>query len=71
MGTTVKLTTVGAPVPRVTETAVTRADAPEVLEYNWGDFDMRRELEALGRGSAFSFGFFADLSSTFLSKAFH
>jgi uncharacterized protein YndB with AHSA1/START domain len=48
---TVKLTTVGAPVPRVTETRVTRADAPGVLEYNWGDFDMRWQLEAFGRGT--------------------
>ena len=46
-GATVKLTTVGAPAPRVTETTVTRADAPEVLEYKWGGFDMRWELEAL------------------------
>ncbi len=51
VGTTVKLTTVGAPAPRVTETKVTRADAPEVLEYNWGGFDMRWELEALGGGT--------------------
>jgi uncharacterized protein YndB with AHSA1/START domain len=47
-GSTVKLTTVGAPAPRVTETTVTRAEAPEVLEYKWGDFDMRWELEDLG-----------------------
>ena len=47
----VKLTTAGAPVPRVTETRVTRADAPEMLEYNWGDFDMRWQLEALGGGT--------------------
>ena len=54
-GATVKLTTVGAPTPRVTETVVTRADAPSLnapervglLEYNWGGFDMRWELEAL------------------------
>jgi uncharacterized protein YndB with AHSA1/START domain len=51
VGTTVKLTTVGAPTPHVTETKVTRADAPEVLEYKWGGFDMRWELEALGGGS--------------------
>ena len=50
-GTTVKLTTVGAPSPRVTETTVTRADAPELLEYKWGGFDMRWELEAFGGGS--------------------
>jgi uncharacterized protein YndB with AHSA1/START domain len=47
VGTTVKLTTVGAPTPRVTATTVTRADAPEVLEYNWGDFNIRWELEDL------------------------
>jgi uncharacterized protein YndB with AHSA1/START domain len=47
VGTTVKLTTVGAPTPRVTETTVTRADAPKELEYKWGGFDMRWELEDL------------------------
>src|SRR5579863_8406558 len=51
VGTTVKLTTVGAPVPRVTETTVTRADAPKALEYNWGGFDMRWELQALSGGT--------------------
>ena len=51
VGATVKLTTGGAPTPRVTETTVTRADAPEVLEYQWGGFDMRWELEALGGGT--------------------
>jgi hypothetical protein len=30
---------------------VTRADAPKLLEYNWGGFDMRWELEALGGGT--------------------
>jgi uncharacterized protein YndB with AHSA1/START domain len=50
-GTTVKLTTVGAPTPRVTETWVKRAEAPRVLEYNWGGFDMRWELEAVGGGT--------------------
>ena len=47
---TVKLTTVGAPTPQVSETTVTRADAPKVLEYNWGDKDIRWELEAFGGG---------------------
>ena len=51
VGTTVKLTTVGAPTPHVTETTVTRADAPKALEYNWGGFDMRWELEAVGGGT--------------------
>jgi uncharacterized protein YndB with AHSA1/START domain len=50
-GTTVKLTTVGAPAPYVSETKVTRADAPKALEYNWGGFDMRWQLEALGGGT--------------------
>ena len=51
VGTTVKLTTVGAPTPHVTETTVTRADAPTVLEYNWGGFDMRWKLDAVGGGT--------------------
>ena len=46
-----KLTTVGAPTPHVTETTVTRADAPRVLVYNWGGNDMRWELEAPGGGT--------------------
>ena len=50
-GATAKLTTVGAPALHVTETTVTRADAPEVLEYNWGGFDMRWQLEPLGGGT--------------------
>jgi len=48
---TVKLTTVGAPTPHVTETEVRRADAPKVLEYGWGGSDMRWELEAFGGGT--------------------
>jgi uncharacterized protein YndB with AHSA1/START domain len=51
VGTGVKLTTVGAPTPHVTETTVTRADAPRVLEYNWGGFAMRWELEGVGGGT--------------------
>jgi uncharacterized protein YndB with AHSA1/START domain len=50
-GTTVKLTTVGAPSPHITETTVTRADAPHSLEYTWGANDMRWQLEAVGRGT--------------------
>jgi uncharacterized protein YndB with AHSA1/START domain len=45
VGSTVSLTWVGNPQPF--ETRVTRADAPEVLEYN----DMRWELEASGSGT--------------------
>jgi uncharacterized protein YndB with AHSA1/START domain len=50
-GATVNLTTVGAPAPHVTETTVTRAEAPKVLEYNWGGGDVRWELEAFGGGT--------------------
>jgi len=46
---TVKLTWAGSPTPL--ETKVTRADAPNVLEYNWGGNDMRWELEAFGGGT--------------------
>ena len=44
------LTTVGAPGPHVTETHVRRADAPHTLEFNWGGFDLRWELEPLHGG---------------------
>jgi uncharacterized protein YndB with AHSA1/START domain len=56
IGTTVKLTTVGAPTPHVTETTVMRADAPKVLEYNWGGADVRWELEAFGGGTRLKCG---------------
>ncbi len=45
VGGTVNLTWAGT--SRVTETRVTRAEAPKVLEYN----DMRWELEAVGGGT--------------------
>jgi uncharacterized protein YndB with AHSA1/START domain len=51
VGNTVKLTTVGAPAPHVTETTVTRADAPKALEYKWGGNDLRWELEPFGGGT--------------------
>jgi uncharacterized protein YndB with AHSA1/START domain len=51
VGARVKLTTVGAPTLMVSETTVTRAEAPEVLEYTWGGFDMRWTLEAVGGGT--------------------
>lgn len=50
-GTTVHLSTVGAPTSQVSETTVTRADPPKVLEYNWGPQEIRWELEAFGRGT--------------------
>jgi len=45
---TATLTTVGAPTTLVSETRVKRADAPRVLEFNWGGQDIRWELEPLG-----------------------
>ncbi|MFZ0137810.1 MAG: SRPBCC domain-containing protein [Candidatus Sulfotelmatobacter sp.] len=51
VGNTVKLTTVAAPRLNVSETRVTRADAPTLLEYNWGEHDMRWELEASAEGT--------------------
>lgn len=51
VGNTVKLTTVGAPSLHVTETIVTRADAPTALEYKWGGNEMRWELEPVGSGT--------------------
>ncbi|MEO8594879.1 MAG: SRPBCC family protein [Candidatus Solibacter sp.] len=50
-GTTVKLTTVGAPSPHITETTVTRAEEPRLLEYTWGGHDVRWELEAFEGGT--------------------
>jgi uncharacterized protein YndB with AHSA1/START domain len=47
----VKLSTVGAPAPHVSETAVKRAEAPRLLEYSWGGGDLRWELEPLGGGT--------------------
>jgi len=47
---TAKLSTVGAPTPHVTESQVKRAEAPKVLEFTWGEQDVRWELEPLGAG---------------------
>ena len=46
----VTLTTVGTPTPQVSETAVTRADEPRLLEYDWGGNGIRWELEPLDGG---------------------
>jgi len=51
VGNKVNLTTVGAPGPHITETTVTRANAPHLLEYKWGNFDMRWQLEPTGNGT--------------------
>ena len=50
-GGTVKLSTVGTPAPMISETRIRRADAPKVLEYGWGDGELRWELEAVGGGT--------------------
>ncbi|MBV9763182.1 MAG: SRPBCC family protein [Acidobacteriaceae bacterium] len=50
-GNHVKLTTVGAPSLHVTETTITRADAPHALEYKWCENIMRFQLEPLGGGT--------------------
>jgi uncharacterized protein YndB with AHSA1/START domain len=50
-GATVKLTTIGAPTPMVSETVVTQAVAPKLLVYNWGGQEIRWELEPLGTGT--------------------
>ena len=47
----VRLSKVGTPTPVISETRVTRADAPKLLEYQWGDGDMRWQLEPLGGGT--------------------
>ena len=47
---TAQLSTVGAPKQLVSETQVKRADAPKLLEFNWGGQDIRWELEPLGVG---------------------
>ena len=43
-GGRVNLTTVGAPTPMISETTVKRAEAPRLLEYDWGGKEMRWEL---------------------------
>ncbi|MFI5227446.1 MAG: SRPBCC family protein [Gemmatimonadales bacterium] len=45
------LSTVAAPTPQVSETNVTRAEAPRLLEYSWGGNDIRWELEPLPNGT--------------------
>ena len=53
LGTTgpVQLSTVGTPTPQLSETTVKRAEAPRLLEYSWGDNDLRWVLEPLGSGT--------------------
>ena len=46
-----RLSTVGAPKPLVSETQVKRAEAPRLLEFSWGEQDLRWELEPQGAGT--------------------
>lgn len=45
----VKLSTVGT--PQVSDTVVKRAEAPRLLEYSWGDQELKWELEARDSGT--------------------
>jgi uncharacterized protein YndB with AHSA1/START domain len=47
----VKLATVGIPQTQISETRVTRADAPRLLEYQWGGNDLRWQLEPRQEGT--------------------
>ena len=47
----VRLSTVGAPKTAISETRVTRADPPGLLEYKWGDGDLRWQLDPLNDGT--------------------
>ena len=50
-GKTVTLTTVAAPTPQVSDTVITKANPPWLLEFNWGGQDIRWELAAHGGGT--------------------
>jgi uncharacterized protein YndB with AHSA1/START domain len=50
-GAKVKLTTVNAPKPHVTETTVQRAEPMKTLVFNWGGNDMRWNLERIDDGT--------------------
>jgi uncharacterized protein YndB with AHSA1/START domain len=47
----VSLTTVGTPKPQTAQSQVTRAEAPRLLEYQWGDKPLRWELEPVDGGT--------------------
>jgi uncharacterized protein YndB with AHSA1/START domain len=47
---TATLTTVGAPTTMVSQSTITRAEAPRLLEFSWGTQDLRWELEPLDGG---------------------
>ena len=47
----VSLSTVGTPTPQVSESIVTRAEEPRMLEYRWGGNDLRWQLDPLADGT--------------------
>jgi len=47
----VNLSTVGTPAPHISQSNVTRAEPPRLLEYSWGENDMRWELEPMDNGT--------------------
>jgi uncharacterized protein YndB with AHSA1/START domain len=50
----VKLTAIGAPTQQVSQSTVKRAEAHKLLEFSWGDGDLRWELEPAGSGTRLS-----------------
>ena len=44
------LATVGAPTPQVSQSQIKRADAPRLLEFDWGGQDIRWELQPTAAG---------------------
>jgi len=48
---TVRLTTVGTLTPQTSETRVTLAEEPRLLEYRWGGQEIRWQLEPVGEGT--------------------
>jgi uncharacterized protein YndB with AHSA1/START domain len=61
----VKLSTVGTPTPQVSETRVTRAEPPRLLEYSWGGNDIRWQLEPLPDGTRLTL--WHNIARTFVS----
>ncbi len=64
-GATVKLTTVGAQAPLVSEATIKRAEAPKLLEYSWGGGDIRWQLEAFDGGTRLTL--WANIDRRFIS----
>lgn len=47
----VDISTVGTPKPQVSQSRVTHADEPRLLEYSWGDQPLRWQLEPIQAGT--------------------